>query len=108
LLIGKVITKDQVQRATEIIAQVIHIHLVSNDRPDFTNRRYAQKGASLKFKKDQQGWKGAGTKRSMMFGSKNAPKKSGPPWLTQAPAGRKSYGRQRSQTSHLRSARALC
>jgi hypothetical protein len=43
LCVGKVITEDQISRATEIIAQMIHIHLVSGDRPDFTNRRYASK-----------------------------------------------------------------
>ena len=40
LLAGKVIMKTDLKRAEAIIAQMIHIHLVSDDRPDATNRRY--------------------------------------------------------------------
>ena len=43
LVAGKVITRDQEKFAADIIAQMIHICLVSGDRPEATNRRYLSK-----------------------------------------------------------------
>ena len=40
LLAGKVIAADDLMRARAIAAQMIHMHLISGDRPDATNRRY--------------------------------------------------------------------
>jgi hypothetical protein len=40
LVAGKVLAKTDFDRAVAIAAQMIHVHLVSGDRPDATSNRY--------------------------------------------------------------------
>ena len=48
LIIGKVMKASDRQFAEQIIAQDIHIKLVSGLRPDTSNRRYQPGGAGFK------------------------------------------------------------
>jgi hypothetical protein len=45
LVVGNVVAKSDFTRAVAIVSQMIHIHLVSGDRPDITNRRYKNKNS---------------------------------------------------------------
>ena len=40
LVTAKILAKDDLQKATEIIAEEIYVRLVAGDRPDRTNWRY--------------------------------------------------------------------
>ena len=40
LVTAKILAKDDLQKATEIIAEEISVRLVAGDRPDRTNWRY--------------------------------------------------------------------
>jgi hypothetical protein len=40
LVTAKILAKDDLQKATEIIAEEVFIRLVAGDRPDRTNWRY--------------------------------------------------------------------
>ncbi len=43
LVAGKVVAETDFAKAKAIAAQMIHIHLISGDRPEATNRRYVDK-----------------------------------------------------------------
>jgi hypothetical protein len=40
LVTAKILAKDDLQKATEIIAEEVFVRLVAGDRPDRTNWRY--------------------------------------------------------------------
>ena len=40
LVTAKILAKDDLQKATEIIAEEIYVRLLAGDRPDRTNWRY--------------------------------------------------------------------
>jgi hypothetical protein len=40
LVTAKILAKDELQKATEIIAEEVFVRLVAGDRPDRTNWRY--------------------------------------------------------------------
>jgi hypothetical protein len=40
LVTARILAKDDLQKATEIIAEEIYVRLVAGDRPDRTNWRY--------------------------------------------------------------------
>jgi hypothetical protein len=46
LVAGKVVTENEFARAVAIASQMIHIHLVSGDRPDSANRRYRHRNSN--------------------------------------------------------------